>query len=180
MSGKQHSIKTHTFVRSESDSLEDLVEALEDRVFHSTRLSYLPSILARGAILPFSQSGVTAYGYPNGFFKRRGCVSVFDYRQRPPTDIDRQKCSPFYPAQPGGDGVAILFLSRTAHTCLIPWTVWQEERAYGEMIVPYVEAGYPGAISTRLIDEIFELTLTEDPESHAALLRRALRQNTRE
>lgn len=174
MDAPESAIKMQRFIRSESESLEDLVHLLEGRVFHSTRLSLLQSILDRKAILPFSQSGVTSFGYPNGFFKRRDCVSVFDYREAPPNPTDRHRCSPFYPAKPGEDGVALLFLNEMAHSSLIPWTRWKDERAFGEMIVPYVEAGHPGPISIGFIDEIISLTLVEDPDCHAAMLRRAL------
>jgi hypothetical protein len=41
------------------------------------------------------------------------------------------------------------------------------------MVVPHVEAGYRGALPTKLIAEVLSLELKEDPQSHAAMLRRA-------
>jgi hypothetical protein len=59
------------------------------------------------------------------------------------------------------------------YDALVPWTLWKDEEAWGDQVVPYVEAGYRGSISIDLIDEIICLTLEEDPNSIAARIRKA-------
>jgi hypothetical protein len=76
------------------------------------------------------------------------------------------------PGQPGDDGVAILILKPEIHSLLVPWTRWKEENALSEMVVPYVEAGHLGPISTDLIDQMFVVKIEEDPMSFTARLRK--------
>jgi len=171
-------LKITKYVRLETDPLDDIVSLLEGRVFHVTKLAHLDSIRTDGEIKPNGDGSLeTTFGYVNAFFRKRNCVSLFDYRQQPTDENARNKCSPFQPARsdPGSDGIAILFLKPEAYADLIPWTRSREEEAWREQIVPYVEAGYPGSISIDLIDEIICLELEEVPDSHAAILRKALR-----
>ncbi len=73
---------------------------------------------------------------------------------------------------PGLGGIAILFLQPAAYDALIPWTRWKDENALDEMVVPYVEAGYPGPLPLRLVAEIISVEITEDPNSLAAHIRK--------
>jgi len=172
-------MKITTHIRREGETLDDIYSLLEGRVFHVTKLTYCPSILADGEIKPNKNSTLpTTFGSStNDFFRNRNCVSLFDYRLEPTKEIIdfRQRCRPFQPAMSCEEGIAILLLKPEVHADLIPWTRWNEENALGERIVPYVEAGYSGPISIDLIDEIIFLTIEEDPNSHAALLRKASR-----
>jgi hypothetical protein len=166
------------YVRSESESLDDIEEYLQGKVFHVTRLAYLPSIIKSGEIRT-NNSGMlpTTFGSSgNAFFKNRNCVSLFDYRPKPTEEIRnvRVRCYPFSPARPPNGAIAILILKPEVYDDLIPWTLSKEENALSEMIVPYVEAGYPGPISFDLVEEIISVEITEDPESFAARLRKAL------
>jgi hypothetical protein len=168
---------TRTYVRSEAEPLGDIEEQLEGRVFHVCRLAYLPDIVAAGEIRP-NRNGTlpTTFGYPkNGFFRSRDCVSLFDYRAPVTEEIRdfRCRCYPFAPARPPNGPISILFISPEAYEVLVPWTKWKEDSALSEMVVPYVEAGYPGPLPLRLIDELISVELTEDPNSLAARLRNA-------
>lgn len=164
------------YVRSESESLDDLEASLQGRVFHITRLAYLPSIIDCGEIKPNTDGSLpTTFGFSkNSFFRNRNCVSLFDYRSEPTEEIIgyRLRCYPFRPADPPNGGIAILILKPEAYDNLIPWTLWKEENALGEMVVPYVEAGYPGAIPLDLVEEIISVELNEDPKSLAAQFRK--------
>lgn len=168
-----------SYIRKESEPTHDLIALLRGRVFHVTRASYVPSILQAGFILP-NADGVlpTTFGSSqNGFFRLRGCVSVFDYRNAPSEEIETfgSGCYPFQPAVPGGDGIAILTLSPETHERLLPWTLWHQEGAYKQMVVPHAEAGYPGPVAVSLISEVMYLSLTEDPDSLAAMFRAVYR-----
>jgi hypothetical protein len=67
--------------------------------------------------------------------------------------------------------------SAVGYDDLVPWTIWKEKRDFNEMIVPHVEVGYPGPLPLRLVGEIISVEITEDPQSHAALLRKAWNSN---
>jgi len=172
-------VKTTAHIRRETESLDDISSLLEGRVFHVTKLAHLDAILIEGEIKPNGNGALpTTFGYvANGFFRKRNCVSLFDYRLEPTDKIRnfRMRCSPFQPALPDSDGIAILVFKPDVHAALIPWTRWKEENAFSDMVVPYVEAGYPGSISIDLIDEVICLKIEEDPNSLAAKLRKESR-----
>ncbi len=164
------------YVRRETEPLDDIMAYLQGHVFHVTRLTYLPSIIKRGEVLP-NRDGMlpTTFGFSdNAFFRNRDCVSLFDYRPVATEEIKdfRLRCYPFRPAFPPNGGVAILILQPTAYNVLIPWTRWKDENALREMVVPHVEAGHPGPLPLRLVAEIISVEITEDAGSLAARLRK--------
>jgi hypothetical protein len=61
------------------------------------------------------------------------------------------------------ESIAILILKPEAYGALMPWTRWKEEKAWSEMVVPYVEAVYPGPLPLCLVSEIISVEITEDP-----------------
>jgi len=146
-------------------------------VFHVTRLSSLEQILSDQEIRPNTdRSRSTPFGYMNnGFFRNRGCISLFDYRAESTERLEqfRNRCYPFQAAEQGEGGIAILFLKPSVCDRLVPWTRWRDEEAWSEMVVPHVEAGYPGALKMEFVSEIVTLELTEDPESIMAVFRSA-------
>ena len=167
---------TKKYVRSETESLDDIEAYLQGKVFHVSRLDYLPSIIKCGEIR-VNTDGVlpTTFGFSNNsFFRNRDCVSLFDYRSEPTEEIRsfRLRCYPFRPADPSNEGIAILILQSKVYGNLVPWTLWKEERAFREMVVPHVETGYPGSISLSMVEEIISVEITEDPKSSAAQLRK--------
>jgi hypothetical protein len=166
-------IKVTEFIRKETESLEDIYALLEGRIFHVTKLSHLSQILSARYIhsnldlrypTPFGNS-------ENGFFRNLNCVSVFDYREEPTDEINfyRNKCSPFLPARPPSEGIAILIFKPDVGNNLLSWLLWKESKAFSEMVVPHVEAGYPGSISTDFVEEIISLKIVEDPKSLRAI-----------
>jgi hypothetical protein len=168
-------MKIIKYVRRETEPLDDLEAYLQGQVFHVTRLSFLSSIHKDGEIKP-NRDGMlqTTFGSStNAFFRKRNCVSLFDYRPALTEEIEgfRRHCYPFRPASPGNGGIAILILQSAAHEVLIPWTLWKDEQAWGEMVVPHVEVGYPGTLSLGLVAEIISVEITEDRDSLAAQLR---------
>jgi hypothetical protein len=167
---------TRAYVRLETEPLDDVEAQLEGRIFHVTKLAYLPSIIQCGEIRPNVAGALpTTFGSSqNSFFRNRNHVSLFDYRLEPTGEIKdcRHRCYPFSPASPPNGPVAVLFLKPEVSHALVPWTKWKEEEAWSEMVVPYVEVGYPGPLPFRLVSEVISVERTEDPHSHAAMLRR--------
>jgi hypothetical protein len=155
--------------------MDDILSLMEGRVFHVTKNDYLPSILADEQIKPNTDGALpTTFGSSsNAYFRKRGCVALFDYRSTPTEEIrfHRSKCWPLMPAHDCKGGIAILLLKPEACDGLISWVESKKNGVPSEMIVPYVEAGYPGAISIELVDEVVCLKLEEDPNCLAARLR---------
>lgn len=165
-----------------SDKLSaTLLPLLLDRVFHVTRQQAAERILAEGEV----RANVTGelakgFGYSNSFFRKRGCVSVFDYRSASSEQIGDAigKCSPYNlpPTNPEllyEPKIAFLFLTGTACEQLVPWTRWKEEEAWGDQIVPWVEAGYPGSIPITLIEAVLLVTIDYPLDDIASILHRA-------
>ncbi len=150
------------------DELDDrLLPRLVGRVFHVTSVISLDQILASGEIRPnVDGQFTTTFGFSsNSFFRKRGCISIFDYRFASLKQIEESicKCSPFH--VPRSDHkLAYMFLSANEHHRLIPWTKWKEEQAWGEMIVPYVEAGFPGSIPMPSIEEVLRVIIEYPPD----------------
>lgn len=158
------------------DHLHDqLLPLLVGRVFHVTRLSHLKQILASGEIRSNVDGELsTTFGSSNSFFRKRGCVSVFDYHLASPEQIYESilKCSPFnLPCS--DDPLAFLFLTAVSYDRLIPWTKWKDERAWSDKIVPYVEAGYPGPIPMTSIEEILRVIIDYRPSPLVEALEKA-------
>lgn len=150
-------------------SLKDVLEPmLLGRVFHVTATSVAESVLA-GERLLTNESGALESGFGssrNGFFRKRGCISLFDFRA--PTEDGLEKAYDWANAlNPNGNAKgapAFLFLSEDHHEKLIPWTLWKEENAHTQMIVPYVECGYPGQISANMISEVIFVKIITSPD----------------
>lgn len=151
---------------------------LEGHVFHVTKRTYWEKILKVGRLEPNSDYAFpTTFGSSsNSFFRKLGCISVFDYRT-PPTEETknfRNRCYPLQTAKPGTDGIVIMILNPSIYHVLIPWTKWKEHGDMKQMVVPYVEAGHLGPISTDKIDKLIYVRFEEDHNSLAAILRRSL------
>ena len=172
-------IGTTEFERVEGASLTDIEELLEGRVFHVTSRDAWEAIASSGEIRPNTDGSLsTTFGFSrNSYFRKRGCVSLFDYRAAPSEEARefRTRCWPFQPAEPGGPGIAILLLGEAVYERLIPWSRAREEGVIGEVVVPYVEAGYPGPISIAQIEQVVFFRRTEALGSLAAVLRKARR-----
>lgn len=147
---------------------EELQPVLRGRVFHVTPLAAWRRIQESGAISPNLGSRFeTGFGSSkNSFFRNRGCISLFDFRTANDQQIEdvRWKCSPLQIAQHDRPAV-ILLLSPEIHERLIPWTEWEKEKAYSQMLVPYVECGYRGEIALSTITEVIIVRVTTHPES---------------
>lgn len=163
--------------RLESESFDDIEVDLEGKVFHVTKQAYWPNIVGSGEIRANKDGSLsTTFGSShNSYFRNRNCVSVFDYRAPSDETIRdfRSRCYPFQAAEPGSEGIVILVLSPSIHHKLIPWTRCKEENAQSEIVVPYIEAGFPGTISLDHIDMAIFLRREEDPSCWMCIMRQS-------
>jgi hypothetical protein len=135
-----------------------ILPLLVGRVFHVTTRAAYDAIVVTGEIKPnFDGVNPSPFGSRGSFFRKRGCVSLFDLRAASATEIDDYLCR-CHPLQ-AGERIVFLFLARAAWNVLIPWTQWQQEQAWSEIVVPHVEAGYLGPIPVPLIDEVLTATI---------------------
>jgi hypothetical protein len=158
---------------SETGLFNSVIPYLIGRVFHVTKESNYNTILECGEIRPNQNcSYISTFGHYNSFFRNRGCISLFDYR---PETWDHfkdhyYKCQPTDKASPES-GIAIFFVSESVYPILKPWTLWKEEKAYREMVLPYLEVGHPGPIVLGNIDEVIVVSVIEAPDSLLAAFR---------
>lgn len=166
-------------VRSESETLVDVVALLEGKVFHVTKREYWPAIQTSGVLLPNSKNLLpTTFGSSyHSFFRKLGCVSLFDYRATPDENIlnFRSRCNPLQPAIPGEEGIAILILNSAIHEHLIPWTESKENHTCTGpiMIVPYVETGHKGPIPLHFVESLIFFRKEIDHNCFAARMRKS-------
>jgi len=160
----------------EVGAMQELLPRLMGEVFHVSKASNLESIKEASAIFPNKDGRLnSSFGASsNSYFKNRNCVSVFDYRNPPGNKFDQfmGRCRPTLPAGPKTP-IVIFYLGKAAIKRLLPWTGWKSDGHPSEMILPYLEAGHPGAIPLEDIEEILEVELIEDPKSMISIMRKA-------
>jgi hypothetical protein len=112
------------------------------------------------------------------FFRLRGRVSCFDYR-----DLTEERlrdtfwrCTPWQAGRHCNYAIGIYFLSSAACAVLESYRRWHEEEAYTEMVVPYVEAGHPGPIPLTAIDELLRVSIEHVPHPLELALERVRRE----
>ena len=111
-------VKRSTLSLKASECDERLLPLLLGRVFHVTSQHAFAEILASGQIHPNVNGTYTSpFGSSNSYFRKRGCVGLFDYRAATPEQIEASisKCSP-YPACECDGRLAFLFLSERAQS----------------------------------------------------------------
>lgn len=164
----------------ENEALARLLPRLMGKVFHVSKAQYYEPIVESGAILPNDGRHGSSFGASKiSYFKNRGCVSVFDYRDSPKEKFQQfmGRCAPTLPASPESP-IVIFYLGEAAISRLLPWSGWEIDREVGEDVLPYLEAGHPGSIPLTEIDEILRVSITEQPNSLISIMRKA-RNNAR-
>lgn len=135
----------------------DILQKVTGRVFHATSTENMFLIMKSGALLPNSkQQFLSSFGsFDNGYFRKRSCVSFFDYRSygTPHWEEHAYKCFPTQNLRKG-EKVCLLFLDEKIYEDLIPWTAWKDEKAWCDRVVPWVETGYKGKVSLDFISEV--------------------------
>lgn len=154
----------------------DLKPLLMGRIFHVTLLKVLDQIMKAEAILANTEDKLpkSVFGSsPDGYFRKQGCVSLFDFRNPLQKKIDKhfEKCSPFK-LEHQGHNFAFLFLTQEEHSNFVlnPWIDSSGNHDPDGQLVPHVEAGYRGRIPISAIEEIWEVTVTSpDAETPASM-----------
>lgn len=135
----------------------DILQVVSGKVFHVTSEENMESIKKSGGLIPnLDLEFLSSFGkFPNGYFRKRGCVSFFDYRcyGTPEWEAHAYKCFPTQSLMKG-ERLFLLFLRESDYTKLIPWTEWKNEGILSDRVVPWVETGYKGMVSLDSIKNI--------------------------
>lgn len=147
-----------------------LLPLLVERVFHVTSQTAYTQILADGMIRSNkNQDFEFTFGQSeNSYFRKRGCVSVFDLRSVTPSQLE-DALSKYYFLNPSfvANHPVFLFLNQSWCEQLIPWSKRKDEEAFQEMVIPYVEAGYPGDIPLSIIAGVLRVNISSALSSFA-------------
>ena len=131
----------------DQEYLSKFLPTLEGTVFHATTLEAYNNIRSQGFIVPNSEGLYSSpFGNYDGYFKKRGCVSFFDYRNTKGVEEQVYKCLPTN-AFEHSTALVILQLSPDCYGNLVSWEGWKLEGAYSEQIIPYIETGIKGRVA---------------------------------
>ncbi|MBN8792389.1 MAG: hypothetical protein J0I01_09200 [Stenotrophomonas nitritireducens] len=144
-----------------------LFQELRGRIFHITSTSNFLEIVRAGAIKHNRDGELKSNGNYNAYFKNRGCVSFCDLHGNLQPRKVREAALRKYDIFGQGDGErsVFLFLHPSKYEKIISWTHWKAEKAWSEMVVPHLEAGYPGSVP---LHEVEEALLVHIPLSESA------------
>jgi hypothetical protein len=146
----------------DSNLRSQVLPCLRGRVFHVTTAEALPSILTLGEI----RWDFGTARYANAYFRSQGSVSVCDLRSVSETQLQDGLDKYFFlnPFHRDHDP-AFLFLSEEAHPSLKSWREQLERGDLNKLVVPYIEAGYPGHLPVTLLDSALVLKIVHAPLS---------------
>lgn len=164
------------------DLEKELLPRLSKRVFHVTTEHAFAQIVSDGIIKPNADGGFAfTFGQSkNSYFRKRNCLSLFDLRAATPQQIYDSLEKYYFLNPPFTENRPVyLFLNACCFDKLVPWTKWKEENALSEMVVPYVEAGYPGNLDIGLIDEALHLDIDRQLSPLEIALRRGQEEDAR-
>ena len=146
-----------------NDRLEKrLLPLLCNRVFHVTTRDAFAKILETGSIYP-NPSGLLRYTCgqsEKSFFRQRSCVSFVDLRTVTPQELDDGLMKYYFLNPSFADNQpVVLILSPSFFGELVPWTRWKSEQAWADIVVPFIEAGFPGGVGIDAIEEALIITI---------------------
>ncbi len=132
----------------------DLLPRLVGRVFHVTTREAYVRVRSDG-VIKSNQSGELGFTFGQSrfsYFRKRGCVSVFDLRTATPEQIDDSLHKYYFLNPPFSKNRPVfLLLADACSEQLLPWSQSIPEEGARAMVIPYVEAGYPGEIPLSLV-----------------------------
>uniref|UniRef100_C6E2C2 Uncharacterized protein n=1 Tax=Geobacter sp. (strain M21) TaxID=443144 RepID=C6E2C2_GEOSM len=164
-------LRIHLDSREARNAFDILMPYLSGEVFHVTRECNYSKIISSGFILPNAGTQQTSFGFStNSYFRNKGCISVFDYRciDDPEPKSHMYKCLPTAPLTPAS-GIAIFILESEVDNLLLSWEGWKSEDL-SQMVVPYVEAGYPGPLPLKMVKQVLIVTKDKTSDSYVDML----------
>lgn len=144
----------------------ELLPRLKERVFHVTTVDGFLSISEDGAIrhnrdnrYPLNHSVSKA-----SYFRTRGCVCLCDLRSVSDEDLENALFKyNFLNPLSTGDMPVFMILSHEVYADLLPWTEWKKAKPTESMVVPFIEAGYPGKITLTAVERTLIVEVKRKP-----------------
>lgn len=137
-----------------SELVDMLLPKLRGNVFHVTSREGFRGIEVSGAILA-NEDGLLGDSFPQSrgsYFRHQGCVCLFDLRSVLDDEIGHALEAYYFLNPPHVDNNPVfLFLQKRYYDRL---RTWSEAGQHG-IVVPYVEAGFPGKVCMSMIREVW-------------------------
>ncbi len=141
-----------------------LFKLLIGRVFHITSFDSMLEIFKTGFIKNNRDKGLKLNWSSNSYFTNRGYVSVCDLFNNSKSRKIREAALSTYQifGQNWGPNTAFLFLNQASYSKLVTWEqVESNKNDSYEIIVPYLESGYPDQIPLKEISEIWVVNISD-------------------
>ncbi len=143
-----------------------LLDRLRGNVFHVTTQNAW-SRIRRGEVVlsnPPAHPSIKKWEY-DAYFRQRSHVSLCDLRSVRDSDLKKALADYFFLDPRGGcPDPAFLILSRSAVERIVTYDeAIDDARKVGQMIVPFVEAGYPGDLPLAEITDVLIVDIDRPP-----------------
>ena len=150
---------------NKADLREKLLPKLRERVFHVTTQEAWPSIETSGRVLVSPPDCLTQW--ENAGLRCIGHVSLCDLRSLEFEEEDLQHgLAKYYFLDPrrNSRGPVFLFLRRYAIQDIATYRQLRDKvNSLGKLIVPFIEAGYPGDLSLAKIADVLVVDILKSP-----------------
>lgn len=167
--------ESRRLVISNEDLRARLLPELRERVFHVTTHPALELIVRSEAVMvnPPDHPTVTKWPY-DFYFRSVGCLSLCDLRGLNEEKIDEALGAYYFLDPRGGESPpAFLFLSPDRFRTVISYQKAISRGALAKMIVPHIEAGFPGDLKLASIEEVLIVDVVRPPPGpHLQALRK--------
>ena len=148
---------------NKTDLREKFLPKLRERVFHVTTQEAWPRIERSGRVLVSPPDWVTRW--ENAGLRSIGYVSLCDLRSLDEEDLEHglQKYH-FLDPRRNSRGPVFLFLERRAIENIATYQQLKDKvNSLGKLIVPFIEAGYPGDLSLARIADVLLVDVLRSP-----------------
>ena len=148
---------------NQSDLREKLLPKLVERVFHVTTQEAWPCIERSGRVLVSPPDSVIRW--ENAGLRCIGHVSLCDLRSLEKADLEHGlEKYPFLDPRRNSRGPVFLFLRRRAIEDIGAYRDLKDRvNRLGKLIVPFIEAGYPGDLSLAKIADVLVVDVLRSP-----------------
>lgn len=152
----------------ESELRTNLLDRLRGNVFHVTTQDAWPRIQSTGSVLsnPPDHTAIQKWKC-DAYFRRESHVSLCDLRSVRESDLNVALDGYFFLDLGGGRADPVfLILSRSSLNEIVTYDeAIDDATEAGQMIVPFIEAGYPGDLPLAAITDVLVVDIDRPPPS---------------
>lgn len=158
---------------SRLQAVKRLYPELRGRAFHITSVQNFFSIIRDGVVKHNRDGNIARNDSYDAYFKICGCVSFCNLHGNTKVKQVREAALSKYNIFGQGDceQFVYLFLAPENHGKLLSWDRWKAEEAWSEMVVPHLEAGYPGFVPLKEIEEAMLIQISSSGKERGLRVR---------